>query len=127
MDLMNQMNPTLVEPSIKSIMNSQLNNCKKDKFLRNSMILNIFLFFVISSIISVILFIQYKGKQNIATSKLMNIKFKLNVQNDAVLLNKKICKIYSKINFIIIIFKKFIVYFLQNENFLLRFQINTYI
>lgn len=65
MDLMNQMNPTLVEPSIKSIMNSQLNNCKKDKFLRNSMILNIFLFFVISSIVSVILFIQYKGKQNI--------------------------------------------------------------
>jgi hypothetical protein len=65
MDPMNQMNPTLVEPTIKSIMNSQLNNCKKDKFLRNSMILNIFLFFVVSSVISVILFIQYKGKQNI--------------------------------------------------------------
>jgi hypothetical protein len=65
MDPMNQMNPTLVEPTIKSIMNSQLNNCKKDKFLRNSMILNIFLFFVVSSVVSAILFIQYKGKQNV--------------------------------------------------------------
>ena len=59
------MNPVLVEPTIKSIMNSQLNNCKKDKFLRNSTILNIFLFFVFCSIISVILFVQYKGHQNI--------------------------------------------------------------
>jgi hypothetical protein len=46
-------------------MNSQLNNCKKDKFSRNSMVLNIFLFFLFSSIVSAILFIQYKGKQNI--------------------------------------------------------------
>jgi hypothetical protein len=59
------MNPILVEPTIKSIMNSQLNNCKQDKFLRNSMILNAFLFFLFCTIISVILFIQYKGKQNI--------------------------------------------------------------
>jgi hypothetical protein len=59
------MNPLLVEPTIKSIMISQLNNCKKDKFLRNSMILNIFLFFLFCTIITVILFIQYKGKQNI--------------------------------------------------------------
>ena len=65
MEPMIQMNPTLVEPTIKSIMNSQLNNCKKDKFLRNSMILNIFLFFVVTSVISAILFIQYKGKQNV--------------------------------------------------------------
>ena len=65
MDPMNQINPTLVEASIKSIMNSQLNNCKKDKFLRNSMILNIFLFVLVCSVVSVILFIQYKGKQNI--------------------------------------------------------------
>ena len=65
MDPMNQMNPTLVEPTIKSIMNSQLNDCKKDKFLRNSMFLNIFLFIIFSVILSVILFIQYKGKQNI--------------------------------------------------------------
>ena len=58
-------NPILVEQTIKSIMNSQLNDCKKDKFLRNSMFLNIFLFIFFLVIISVILFIQYKGKQNI--------------------------------------------------------------
>jgi hypothetical protein len=58
-------NPLLVESTIKSIMNSQLNDCKKDKFLRNSMFLNIFLFIFFLVIVSVILFIQYKGKQNI--------------------------------------------------------------
>lgn len=57
--------PILVESTIKSIMNSQLNDCKKDKFSKNSMILNISLFFMFCSIISFILFIQYKGKQNI--------------------------------------------------------------
>jgi preprotein translocase subunit SecG len=62
---MNLINPTLVEPSIKIIMNSQLNNCKKDKFLRNSTILNVFLFFLFCFMISAILFIQYKGHQNI--------------------------------------------------------------
>ena len=57
--------PILVEPTIKIIMNSQLNNCKKDKFLKNSMILNVSLFLTFCSIVSFILFIQYKGKQNI--------------------------------------------------------------
>jgi hypothetical protein len=57
--------PILVESTIKSIMNSQLNDCKKDKFSKNSMILNISLFVMFCSIISFILFIQYKGKQNI--------------------------------------------------------------
>jgi hypothetical protein len=59
------MNPLLVEPTIKSIMNLQLNNCKKDKFSKNSIILNGFLFLIFSVIIGVILFVQYKGKQNI--------------------------------------------------------------
>ena len=57
--------PILVETSIKSIMNSQLINCKKDKFSKNSIILNISLFIIFCSILSFILFIQYKGKQNI--------------------------------------------------------------
>jgi hypothetical protein len=57
--------PILVESTIKSIMNSQLNDCKKDKFSKNSMILNISLFIMLCSVISFILFIQYKGKQNI--------------------------------------------------------------
>ena len=58
-------NPLLVEPTIKSIMNLQLNNCKKDKFSKNSIILNGFLFFLFIVIVGVILFIQYKGKHNI--------------------------------------------------------------
>jgi hypothetical protein len=58
-------NPLLVEPTIKSIMNLQLNNCKKDKFSKNSIILNGFLFFIFIVIVGVILFIQYKGKQNV--------------------------------------------------------------
>ena len=62
---MNDTTPILVEPTIKIIMNSQLNNCKKDKFLKNSMILNVSLFLAFCSIVSFILFIQYKGKQNI--------------------------------------------------------------
>jgi hypothetical protein len=57
--------PILVETTIKSIMNSQLNNCKKDKFSKNSFILNVSLFFIFCIILSFILFIQYKGKQNI--------------------------------------------------------------
>ena len=57
--------PILVETTIKSIMNSQLNNCKKDKFIKNSIILNISLLFIFCGILSFILFIQYKGKQNI--------------------------------------------------------------
>jgi hypothetical protein len=57
--------PILVESTIKSIMNSQLNDCKKDKFSKNSMILNISLFFMFCIVVSFILFIQYKGKQNI--------------------------------------------------------------
>jgi len=57
--------PVLVESTIKSIMNSQLSNCKKDKFNKNSIYLNISLFLLLSGMISFILFIQYKGKQNI--------------------------------------------------------------
>ena len=57
--------PVLVETTIKSIMNSQLSNCKKDKFIQNSIFLNVSLFLLLSGIISFILFIQYKGKQNI--------------------------------------------------------------
>jgi len=62
---MDSFNPVLVESTIKSIINSQLSNCKKDKFIKNSFFMNIFLFLILCGIISFILFIQYKGKQNI--------------------------------------------------------------
>ena len=60
------MNPILVESTIKNIMNRQLSNCKNDKFIKNSNRMNIALFFLLGGIIIFILFIKYKGKQNIA-------------------------------------------------------------
>ena len=68
--------PILVEPTIKDIMNQQLNNCKNDKFLKNSNIMNIMLFGLIVGIISFILFIKYKGKQNIIEQKVKENKKK---------------------------------------------------
>jgi len=60
------MQPLLVESNIKNIMNKQLIHCKNDKFIKNSTILNITLFVLLCGLISFILFIKYKGKQNIA-------------------------------------------------------------
>lgn len=59
------MYPTLVESNIKYIMNRQLSTCKQDKFIKNSEIMNIMLFLFLGGIISFILFIKYKGKQDI--------------------------------------------------------------
>jgi hypothetical protein len=63
------MYPSLVEPTIKVIMKQQLNVCNKDKFQKNSLILNLVIGFIIIFIISVILYIKYKGKQDIKTIK----------------------------------------------------------
>jgi hypothetical protein len=70
------MNPILVESTIKNIMNQQLNNCKNDKFIKNSNIMNIMLFCLIGGLISFILFIKYKGKQNITEQKIKDNKKK---------------------------------------------------
>ena len=63
------MYPSLVEPTIKVIMKQQLDVCNKDKFQKNSIVLNIVIGIVIMCIISVILYIKYKGKQDIRTVK----------------------------------------------------------
>jgi hypothetical protein len=63
------MYPSLVEPTIKVIMKQQLDVCNKDKFQKNSIILNIVIGAVILFIISVILYVKYKGKQDIALLK----------------------------------------------------------
>jgi hypothetical protein len=63
------MYPSLVEPTIKVIMKQQLNVCNKDKFQKNSLVLNLVIGFIILFIISVILYIKYKGKQDIKTIK----------------------------------------------------------
>ena len=63
------MYPSLVEPTIKVIMKQQLDVCNKDKFQKNSIILNIVLGAIIVSIISVILYVNYSGKQDIKVIK----------------------------------------------------------
>jgi len=63
------MYPSLVEPTIKVIMKQQLDVCNKDKFQKNSLLLNLVIGSVIVFIISVILYIKYKGKQDVKTIK----------------------------------------------------------
>jgi hypothetical protein len=63
------MYPSLVEPTIKVIMKQQLDVCNKDKFQKNSIILNIVIGAVILFIISVILYVKYNGKQDIKQMK----------------------------------------------------------
>jgi hypothetical protein len=63
------MYPSLVEPTIKVIMKQQLDLCNQDKYNRNSFIFNLASGCIILSIIAVILYIKYKGKQDIALIK----------------------------------------------------------
>jgi len=63
------MYPSLVEPTIKVIMKQQLDVCNKDKFQKNSIILNIVIGMVIMAIIATILYIKYKGKQDVQLLK----------------------------------------------------------
>lgn len=63
------MYPSLVEPTIKVIMKQQLDVCNKDKFQKNSIILNIVIGAVILFIISAILYVKYNGKQDIKQMK----------------------------------------------------------
>ena len=59
------MYPTLVEPTIRNIMNMQLNQCNKNKFDKNTLLFNILSGCIIIGIISSILYVKYKGKQDI--------------------------------------------------------------
>ncbi len=61
------MYPSLVEPSIKYVIHSELKSCKQDKFYKYSTYLNIGGFIFLSSVIGFILWLQYKGKQDIKT------------------------------------------------------------
>jgi len=63
------MYPSLVEPTIKVIMKQQLDICNQDKYNRNSIVFNLAAGSIILSIIAIILYIKYKGKQNVALTK----------------------------------------------------------
>jgi hypothetical protein len=79
------MYPHLVEKNILYVMKDQLSQCNQQKFYRNSIIFNGVLFILLTSVITIILYIKYKGKQD--TKKLL--------ENE----NKKKNYILSKLQF----------------------------
>ncbi len=59
------MYPTLVEPTIKYILQSELKTSREIKFDRNSFFFNTICCIIIISIIAFILWLQYNGKKDI--------------------------------------------------------------
>ena len=62
------MYPQLVEPNIVHVMNYQLIECNQKKVLKNTIIFNVSCGILIILIISIILYIKYKGKQDVNTA-----------------------------------------------------------
>lgn len=60
------MYPSLVEPTIKYILHSELKTSREIKFDKNSIVYNILCFVALTGSIGFILWLQYKGKQNIS-------------------------------------------------------------
>ena len=56
--------PSLVEPTIKKVLNSELRMSNEYKFEQNSLLLNLALFIVFVVFFSFILWYSYKGKQD---------------------------------------------------------------
>lgn len=57
--------PQLVEPNIVNIMKHQLNECNKQKMIKNTIKFNLIGAAIIIFIVGVILYIKYKGKQDV--------------------------------------------------------------
>lgn len=57
--------PQLVEPNIVNIMKYQLNECNKQKMIKNTIKYNLIGAAIIIFIVGVILYIKYKGKQDV--------------------------------------------------------------
>ncbi len=68
--------PTLVEPAIHSILQYELKNSHQQKFHRDSFYLNAGGFLFLVSLIGLILWIHYKGKQDISAQLLRERKKK---------------------------------------------------
>ena len=58
------MNPTLVEPSIKYILNSELKSSRYNKFIENSFMFNLILFVLFIVFFLFLGWLLYKGKQD---------------------------------------------------------------
>ena len=61
------MYPHLVEKNILYVMKDQLLECNQKKLYRNNIIFNSILFILLTSLISIVLYIKYKGKQDTKT------------------------------------------------------------
>jgi hypothetical protein len=59
------MYPTLVEPTIHSILQHELKQSREKKFIRNSLWCNIWLSIILFSSVGLFLWVHYKGKQDI--------------------------------------------------------------
>ncbi len=70
------MYPSLVEPTIHCILQHELKNSHKNKFQQNSFYLNTVGFVFLFSFIGLILWIHYKGKQDIPSQILRERKKK---------------------------------------------------
>ena len=62
------MYPQLVEPNIVHVMKYQLLECNKKKVMKNTIIFNVSCGLLILFIIGIILYIKYKGKQDVQTT-----------------------------------------------------------
>lgn len=64
------MNPRLVEPSIKYILNHQLTTMKEMNQNKTNLLFNLALFILLATIIGITLKLKYKGKQDMVTQKM---------------------------------------------------------
>ena len=62
--MLNMHGPSLVEPTIKKVLNSELRMSNEYKFEQNSLLLNIGLFILFVVSVSFFLWYSYKGKQD---------------------------------------------------------------
>ena len=60
------MYPSLVEPTIHSILQYELKNSRQNKFQRDSFYVNVIGFVFLFSFIGLFLWIHYKGKQDVS-------------------------------------------------------------
>lgn len=63
------MNPRLVEPSIKHILNHQLTTMKEMNQNKKNILFNLALFILLATTIGITLKLKYKGKQDIVSQK----------------------------------------------------------
>lgn len=70
------MNPVLVEPTIKYILNNQLTSLKQVNEYKKNLIFNLSLFILLVTIIGITLKLKYKGKQDIISQKIKENKKK---------------------------------------------------